>query len=1253
MFTRMVHEGAAKGSDRYIMSLNNLVSQLHRRIEQMHDDDLELEAGTLLNTLVSVTSPGTLQHGIAAGQLGLLTFKKFTSNNSLEDLDKALELCKTGFESLPPNHEASVDILATVVDLYDSRYDMERDVVDLERLVHYSELLSNAFPTGHRLRSDHLLKLAQRLKEYAKIEPSLGKIDDGIYQINKHLPTLTGQILEKRGCQNVMSDLLAIRYTLTTDIQDLMTLVKYLEVIMAEHNANLGTPGSAEHPVSIDWIWDLKSDLDKIGKGYSEDGLNDLVQQELLGIFLSHYEPTKAAINVMERVHQDYSVRLHVIADAIEALENLSEEEVNLRTEKAKAEKQAFYNTRARPSILGNREYQAFGSRNLAIDQETGDIMWDFNRDMMKEILGYDPHESLSLSKHEFMIRESRMEQLAIEKAQSKGRQPNLNLCRMCRDIAKPLQRTQEGYQLISKDAYLPFGNFYQLLCRKNCVFCRLVFSLITIKTGDLHPQLDGIDKEVQGTRLMTGTLSTGEKVMRIEYGLKHVGDIRVASRQNYQQLIRQARKSTDHAPLIEGIKTRDGPIYSRTGQQVDPTLIKSWLDECDCNHGASCTGASVHDGGDEMPMLFIDVIRECLVAATSREKYFALSYVWGRVDMLSTTKGNFELRQESQALTKIPFPKTIKDAMQLVSSLGERFLWIDAICMVQDDKEQMDRDIPRMNIVYGRAFATIVALSGDSADAGLPGVSPGTRRSQLVEHLNVSNSSPNLDHDPQDDKSETICLIATPRPLNFELEIAKWNTRGWVFQERVLSRRCLYFAPEAVYFQCAKITVSECGSNEDYAPMLFDKIPQRPRVTSTRVARDNAMDLISLLQAMRSDEERVITAFNVYKELVESYTRREFSFKSDVINGFTGVFAMLEKHFQSETYGGLPAAILAHALLWTPAGRLPRRGMRLPTPSNLSMGKPDMQFPSWSWAGWDGPVDYRLFEKTEGKLHLPTPFFKDFKLGRTLARESSASESSASQIDISQASAISNTSTKIAESSRNTSTETLAEAMPENVELPAETPREKPSSKGKEIAHPNDSNEIPTAAKLLADPARGTTWTVAPPPKSSDPWDPPLESNILSFTAPTVPVSAFHISPEKEYLVQHHHIHIQGKQAVRRIYDRQGNRCGLWWEQAGYGYVGLSLDAKAESRIHMVGVSEYGDVDRRREGPSRVEGEIRLFDDKAFPATGPGSGIVNILAVDTDLKNRRAVGYRVTVAMVHGKAWERAGPKESHLRLA
>jgi hypothetical protein len=196
-------------------------------------------------------------------------------------------------------------------------------------------------------------------------------------------------------------------------------------------------------------------------------------------------------------------------------------------------------------------------------------------------------------------------------------------------------------------------------------------------------------------------------------------------------------------------------------------------------------------------------------------------------------------------------------------------------------------------------------------------------------------------------------------------------------------------------------------------------------------------------------------------------------------------------------------------------------------------------------------------------------------------------------------------------------------------------------------------TESTPIAAKVLNDPSRGSNWVVMAPPKDAERWDDPLDANILSFTAPTLLASAFCISPEKEYLVQQNSIHTQSAQAIRRIYDQQGRHCGLWWEQAGYGYVGLGLDPEAEARIHMVGISEYGDVYNPRKGPTRVEGEIRLFDDQAFPSTGSGSGIVNVLAVDLDYTHFGGVGHRCTVAVVHKKAWDAVDPQLKDIRTA
>ncbi|KAI2624013.1 heterokaryon incompatibility protein-domain-containing protein [Hypomontagnella submonticulosa] len=1120
VYTRMVYDGAAKGSDRHFAGLNNLVSQLNRRIEQIHNDDLEREAEGLMNELATSTQLGTLQHGIAIGQLGIMTSKKFNRTGSLEDLDKAIEQCKTGLEALPQNHEVRIDMLSIIVNLYGSRRTRKKEAADLERLVYYSRLLLEASPVGHQSHGPRLLEHARRVKEYIADANSPEELEIAIGRIQKHLSSTPSPFPQKEECQVILSDLLGMRYTISTTIEDLIALADYLEEMVSERNARIEKPGSSERPISTTWLWDLKRPLRLIAKAPIESQMKSLAEEELAGVFLSLHDPQKSALVALNELYKDYGLRLDVIADAVRDQRVLTEEEINLLTEKLRSEKAASAKSRSNWRGLGNGEYETeFGLRKLAMDDETGDIIFEFNKDMMSEILGYDPDEPHPLSKEEFVIRESRIEQRAIEKARSAGRHPNLDLCRMCRDIARPLKPIEDGFQLTAKDIYLPFGNFSQLFCRKHCVICRLIFSAITTDTEELHPQLAAIDQEVQGTRLTTGILSTGEKV------------IRLLTSQNHSHAMRQSWEGVDHNSLKETIRKREGPIYSRDGQQVNISLIKRWLNDCDHNHGS------------DMAMVFIDVVDNRLTPATSREKYFALSYVWGRK------------RQEPQALSTVPFPKTIRDAIQLVKSLGERFLW-----------EQMAKDVPKMNIVYGQAFATIVALHGESADAGLPGT------------LYVSGKSPDLDHDPQDDKSEAICLVATPRPLSLELNISKWNTRGWIFQERLLSRRCLYFSSDAVYFQCAEKTLSETGVNEEYPSYMLDKVPMKRKITSLRAARDNPLDIMNSLQDMTS-KERTSKAFGIYKELVRSYSRREFSFKSD--------------YFQSETYGGLPA------------GRIPRRGMRLPTPSDI-----------WSWAG-----------EIEGNVQLPTPLFKVYHMGKGSPPQAIAVDENS-------------TSWKGAETAG-------GKALSPKTSIGRGDHKGTDPSTSPATGQPIEPQNL-TVAKLVPDPSRGSTWIIGPP-QPQEPWDPPLDANILSFSAPAVSCSAFVISPEKEYLVDQPHIHNQGKQAIRRIYDHQGNHCGLWWEQAGYGYVGLGMNAEAEGRIRMVGISTYGDVYHRREGPSRVEGEIRLFDGESFPETGRGSGLVNVLVVE-ELKG---IGYRCTVAVVHVKAWNAARPKKEHLQLA
>jgi hypothetical protein len=269
---------------------------------------------------------------------------------------------------------------------------------------------------------------------------------------------------------------------------------------------------------------------------------------------------------------------------------------------------------------------------------------------------------------------------------------------------------------------------------------------------------------------------------------------------------------------------------------------------------------------------------------------------------------------------------------------------------------------------------------------------------------------------------------------------------------------------------------------------------------------------------------------------------------------------------------------------------------------------KVDRRFPSWSWVGWKGPVEYRLFAEASSHEPLPTSLVHKFAINLDGKELRTVTVSQRQQ-------------QRIVSLSHNLTT--LALTAPAPVQAPGDTVAA--VMKGLAVSNTDANKNVPIANPRLP--------------------------NILQFLAPSVPLSAFTVSTECEYISYVDHIHTPGQQPVRHILDRRGKRCGLWWEQAGYVYVGRGLSTDAESKMLLVGISRHEDTFRKRAGPNRVEGEIKLFDEVHYPAVGKGSGLVNVLAVDLDMVHD--YGERVTVARIHAKAWEDAGPLVRMVRLA
>lgn len=172
-------------------------------------------------------------------------------------------------------------------------------------------------------------------------------------------------------------------------------------------------------------------------------------------------------------------------------------------------------------------------------------------------------------------------------------------------------------------------------------------------------------------------------------------------------------------------------------------------------------------------------------------KRYVVLSYVWGRVSaILETTKGNFSDLQSPSALVTEPWasrmPATVRDAMPyFTKAMGQRYLWVDRLCIIQDDDRHKAEQLKRMSSIYANSYFIIVAVDGNNADYGLRGVSgPSSARSHPL-HFSAA------------------CQMMKAPSSESQFNVKEWHKRGWTYQERTLSKRNIVFFEGTAFWEC------------------------------------------------------------------------------------------------------------------------------------------------------------------------------------------------------------------------------------------------------------------------------------------------------------------------------------------------------------------------------------------------------------------------------------------------------------------
>jgi hypothetical protein len=364
-----------------------------------------------------------------------------------------------------------------------------------------------------------------------------------------------------------------------------------------------------------------------------------------------------------------------------------------------------------------------------------------------------------------------------------------------------------------------------------------------------------------------------------------------------------------------------------------------------------------------------IDVEKECLVvlrdSEISKARYAALSYVWGRTKQVKLEKRNEDTFLVPGIFSDTELPRTIRDSMILVKSLGFRWIWVDVLCICQgstsDDIEDRQDQLSNMGNIYREALLTIIAAAGDSADAGLPGIRRGSRISnqQLVQII-----------DPDaDSKHAGLALVSTctsrPVVLNDaaftqqDVDRSVWSQRAWTFQERCMSRRCLIFTSDQVHWVCDGAVFCEESSFEH--PHIYEKSTFD---TPLRVELFGGDPMTLHMKVLDGPLDRMTITrrefWTRYQRYVEAYSQRHMSFEGDIHSAFSAATEAFERLSGETFHWGHPRSRFGLSLSWKSLNlksTLYRRKEKTTLPMTSLHTR--VYLPSWSWMGWMGATEF------------------------------------------------------------------------------------------------------------------------------------------------------------------------------------------------------------------------------------------------------------------------------------------------------
>lgn len=397
-------------------------------------------------------------------------------------------------------------------------------------------------------------------------------------------------------------------------------------------------------------------------------------------------------------------------------------------------------------------------------------------------------------------------------------------------------------------------------------------------------------------------------------------------------------------SPLYEIFQDDDssGPIRTairrrtqrcgNTGSDEAVAWVKSRLDECISQHPACCPDGSLglphlptrildlgekdHEGGfPQSPMLLA-------TKGDMQGEYACLSHCWGPPEakpLDSTTETVHKYQTDGVPWSELP--KTFQEAILFTRKLGIRYLWIDSLCIIQDDADDWFREAGRMATTYENATLTMAAATSSSSQEGLYRTSMPSWRLEGCTCLRRCSDPVFFEHQ------------YTRNPA-FVDRVAPLLRRAWVLQERLISRHLLHFTPLELVFECYSDNKTESGFG--WVNSAVKHMMSGLNKLETEDTGPSSPDMVSSMKMWRS--------------LVEDFTHLQLTRSEDTLPAMAGLAKKtmaLTGRSEADYLAGLWRQTFVEDMMW-------QREL-----SVRAVERVNKNVPSWSWARDDKPKSF------------------------------------------------------------------------------------------------------------------------------------------------------------------------------------------------------------------------------------------------------------------------------------------------------